>query len=306
MKIDDLKEIILKNSEDKTIEFKRLFHGRGNFYEGFEYLTVDSLDKILFASLFNELPQELEFELKNLLLEICDLKAYQTLVFQKRYLKDDSYEVLRGSLSENLTVIENNLKFNISFKNQNIGFFPDMKIGKEYIESISKDKNILNLFSYTCSFSLYALKGDAKQVVNVDMSKPSLNIGQKNHQINNLDTRKVKFLPFNILKSWSKIRKFAPYDIIIIDPPSFQKGSFAASKDYEKIIKKLDELASDNCIVLSCLNAPELDTGFMINLFKEFAPNFVYKKRLENLSTFPSINKEKSLKNLVFVKSKND
>ena len=66
-------------------------------------------------------------------------------------------------------------------------------------------------------------------------------------------------MPYDILKSWSRIKKRSPYDIIIIDPPSFQKGSFAATKDYEKIIKNLMILANENCVVLSCLNAPELD-----------------------------------------------
>eukprot|EP01156_Anaeramoeba_ignava_P010195 Anaeramoba_ignava/a479057_92.p1 GENE.a479057_92~~a479057_92.p1 ORF type:complete len:182 (-),score=19.08 a479057_92:293-838(-) len=175
-----------------------------------------------------------------------------------------------------------------------------MKLGKEYIKDISKDKNVLNLFSYTCAFSVYALAGGAKQVVNVDMAKGALSTGRENHHINNLDTKKVKFLPLNILKSWSRIKKFAPYDVIVIDPPSFQKGSFAATKDYEKIIKRLDQLASDDCIVLSCLNAPELDCNFVKELFLNNAPEFKYIKRLNNLDTFLSSDEEKSLKNMIF------
>lgn len=132
------------------------------------------------------------------------------------------------------------------------------------------------------------------------MSKGALNTGRENHRTNNLDTKNVKFLPYNILKSWSRIKKYAPYDIIIIDPPSFQKGSFAASKDYEKIIRRLKELASEDCIVLSCLNAPELDTTFIKNLFEENASEFEFVKRLDNLDTFPSNNEEKSLKNMIF------
>ena len=134
------------------------------------------------------------------------------------------------------------------------------------------------------------------------MAKGALTIGRENHHLNNLDTKKVKFMPYDILKSWSRIKKEAPYDIIIIDPPSFQKGSFAATKDYEKIIKKLDTLANENCVVLSCLNAPELDSEFIKNKFSEFAPEFKFSKRLDNLEEFITNNEEKSLKNLVFVK----
>ncbi len=109
-----------------------------------------------------------------------------------------------------------------------------MKKGRQFVYENAKDKKVLNLFSYTCSFSVCASKGEAKEIVNIDMAKNALNTGRLNHQKNNLDTKNVKFLPHNILKSWGKIKKSGPYDIIIIDPPSFQKGSFAATKDYEK------------------------------------------------------------------------
>ena len=72
----------------------------------------------------------------------------------------------------------------------------------------------------------------------------------------------------------------------------------------KKIISKGNELAAENCVVLSCLNAPELDTNFIKNIFSEFAKDFVFERRLENLSTFPAIDDEKALKNLIFVKGK--
>lgn len=300
MIIDELKDLILLNLNDNSKEFKRVFHGRGNYYQDFHYLCVDSFDKILFITLFEAIDEDLERDLKNMFKQIFEEKAFQCLVLQKRYLKKDFLEILNGSLSNNLYAIENNLKYNINLTNQNIGLFPDMKAGREFISSISDNKNILNLFAYTCAFSVVALNANAKQVINVDMSKGALSVGRENHRINNQDTSRVKFLPYNILKSWSRIKKFAPYDIIIIDPPSFQKGSFAASKDYEKIIKRLDELASPKCIVLSCLNAPELDTNFIKDLFAKLAPEFKYVKRLANLTTFPTNNEEKTLKNMIF------
>ncbi len=302
MNLDKLNNIIEKNLEDKNIEFKRLFHGRGNFYDDFEYLTVDSIDKILLVVFYKQV--EIEDEILQSMKTIFDTYSFETLVVQKRYLPNQPHEVLIGNLDEQLYLVENGLKFSISFQNRNFGIFTDMKVGREYLASISKDKNVLNLFSYTCAFSVYAIDGQASQVVNVDMSKGALSNGRVNHHLNNLDTKKVKFLPLNILKSWSRIKKFAPYDVIVIDPPSFQKGSFAATKDYEKIIKRLNELASEDCIVLSCLNAPELDCEFIKQLFAKNAPEFKYIKRLDNLKTFPSFDEEKSLKNLIFKKDK--
>ncbi|MCG3654946.1 class I SAM-dependent methyltransferase [Aliarcobacter butzleri] len=300
MKIENLKKLIQNNLENKTFEIKRVFHGRGNFYEDFNYLTVDSLNEILFATFFEESSDE--NEIIKALKDIANAYNYKTFIVQKKYKKDELNEAIIGEIPPFYIVVENGLKYKINFFNKNIGIFLDMKIGREYISSICKDKNVLNLFSYTCAFSVVAINAKAKQVVNVDMAKGALTTGRENHHLNNLDTKKVKFMPYDILKSWNRIKKEGPYDIIIIDPPSFQKGSFAATKDYEKIIKKLPELASENCIVLSCLNAPELDSDFIKQKFKEFAPTFRFEKRLENLKEFITNNEEKSLKNLIFKK----
>ncbi|MDK2082694.1 class I SAM-dependent methyltransferase [Aliarcobacter butzleri] len=300
MKIENLKKLIQNNLENKTFEIKRVFHGRGNFYEDFNYLTVDSLNEILFATFFEESSDE--NEIIKALKDIANAYNYKTFIVQKKYKKDELNEAIIGEISPFYIVVENGLKYKINFFNKNIGIFLDMKIGREYISSICKDKNVLNLFSYTCAFSVVAINAKAKQVVNVDMAKGALTTGRENHHLNNLDTKKVKFMPYDILKSWNRIKKEGTYDIIIIDPPSFQKGSFAATKDYEKIIKKLPELASKNCIVLSCLNAPELDSDFIKQKFKEFAATFRFEKRLENLKEFITNNEEKSLKNLIFKK----
>jgi len=295
-----LQPIIKKELSKKTKEFRRIFHGRGNFYGKFNFLNIDSINDTFFVSIYKE--NEDQLELINFLKNIAIEYNYNNFIVQKRYIKNAPCEVIFGKIGDNQIAIENGLKYFINFNNKNIGFFPDMKKGREYIQSICKDKNVLNLFSYTCSFSVVAIDAGAKQVVNVDMSKNSLNIGKQNHKLNDLDIRKVKFLPFNILKSWSKIRKFAPYDIIIIDPPSFQRGSFEATNDYRKIVKKLDQLSNGNCIVLSCLNAPELNCDFLIKLFNEEANSFKFVKRLTNLETFISKDEEKSLKNLIFKK----
>ncbi|MFY4786757.1 class I SAM-dependent methyltransferase [Aliarcobacter butzleri] len=300
MKIENLKKLIQNNLENKTFEIKRVFHGRGNFYEDFNYLTVDSLNEILFATFFEESSDE--NEIIKALKDIVNAYNYKTFIVQKKYKKDELNEAIIGEIPPFYIVVENGLKYKINFFNKNIGIFLDMKIGREYINSICKDKNVLNLFSYTCAFSAVAINAKAKQVVNVDMAKGALTTGRENHHLNNLDTKKVKFMPYDILKSWNRIKKEGPYDIIIIDPPSFQKGSFAATKDYEKIIKKLPELASENCIVLSCLNAPELDSDFIKQKFEEYAPTFKFEKRLENLKEFITNNEEKSLKNLIFKK----
>jgi 23S rRNA (cytosine1962-C5)-methyltransferase len=302
MNLDDLKHHLHTISHPLTDEYTRLFHGRGNTYEEYRFLTIDSVDKVLFAVLFDA--DEEEEAILSMLRDFFWAEGkWNALVVQQRYLPTSPSTVIAGELPEQCFAIENGLKYHINFLNaQNIGFFPDMKVGRAFVREHSRDKKVLNLFSYTCSFSLSAIEGGAVSVVNVDMNKNVLAIGRENHRLNQLDTKKVQFMPYNILKSWSRIRKAGPYDLIIIDPPSFQKGSFAATSDYEKIIRRLHEFAAEECIVLSALNAPELESGFIKTLFCENAPEFCYIERLKNLESFPASDEERSLKNLIFKK----
>ncbi len=300
MNLDDLQHLLHTNTTSVTEEYTRLFHGRGNTYGGYRFLTVDSVDKVLFVVLFDA--DEEEEAIVSMLRDFyTQTGKWEALVVQQRYLPSSPSTVAAGELPEQCFAIEDGLKFHINFLNaQNIGFFPDMKIGREFIREHAKGKNVLNLFSYTCSFSVVAIKAGANQVVNVDMNKNVLTMGRENHRLNALETKNVEFMPYNILKSWSRIRKSGPYDLIIIDPPSFQKGSFAATSDYEKIVRRLHEFAAQECIVLSALNAPELECEFIKALFRENAPELEYVERLENLESFPEVENERSLKNLIF------
>ncbi|HQS65566.1 MAG TPA: class I SAM-dependent methyltransferase [Sulfuricurvum sp.] len=302
MTLDDLQHHLKTNATTVTTEYTRLFHGRGNAYDGYSFLTVDSVDKVLFAVLFDM--DDEEEAIVSMLRDFYTAEGkWEALVVQQRYTKDAPSTIIAGEIPTQTFAIENDLKYHINFLNaQNIGFFPDMTIGHTFVRDHAKGKNVLNLFSYTCSFSVVAIEGGATSVVNVDMNKNVLTTGRENHRLNGLDTKKVQFMPYNILKSWSRIKKAGPYDLIIIDPPSFQKGSFAATSDYAKIIRRLHEFAAEECTVLAALNAPELNTAFIKELFYENAPEFSYIKRLENLASFPAINEERSLKNLIFKK----
>nr|WP_321265766.1 class I SAM-dependent methyltransferase [uncultured Sulfurimonas sp.] len=303
MTISDIKEHLQKNSKDLTNEFKRLFHGRGGLYEDFKHLTIDSIDDILSVALYFE--DDKEEELLEMFKSFLASSRHTSLVVQRRYIKGSPSEVIVGELSDDIYVVENGMKIKLNLlSNRNSGYFPDMKNGREFVRENSKDKSVLNLFSYTCAFSVAAMLGGAYKVSNIDMSKGALSTGRTNHHLNDLDTRGVSFHPYNILKSFSRIKKKGPYDLIIIDPPTFQKGSFEATKDYKKLIMKLPQIASEDCTLLACLNSPDLDAEFIKELIKELAPSFKFVKRLENVKEFASKDEERSLKNLVFQRNK--
>jgi len=299
--ISEIKEHIQNNLLNTTDEFKRLFHGRGGLYEGWKHLTIDSIDDILSVALYSE--EREEDELLDMLKEFISDSRYKSIVLQKRYLKGSPSEIIAGELADNLYVVENGIKIKLNLlSNRNSGYFPDMKNGRKFVRENAKDKSVLNLFSYTCAFSLAAAFGGASKISNIDMSKGALSTGRANHHLNELEMRGISFHPYNILKSFSRIKKKAPYDLIIIDPPTFQKGSFEATKDYIKIITKLPQIASNECTLLACLNSPDLDSEFIIDLVKERAPSFRFSHRLENVPEFASIDEDRSLKNLVFIR----
>ncbi|MDT8337595.1 MAG: class I SAM-dependent methyltransferase [Sulfurimonas sp.] len=302
MTIEQLQELLEESAKDTAEEFKRLFHGRGGVYEEWKHLTIDSVDRVLSVALYFE--EESEDKLFEMIKMFVSSSRYTTLVVQRRYIKGSPSEVIIGELSQETFAIENGMKLKLNLlSNQNSLYFPDMKNGRAFVRENAKDKSVLNLFSYTCAFSVAAKLGGARSVSNIDMSKGALSVGRSNHHLNDLDTNGVSFLPYNILKSFSRIKKKGPYDLIIIDPPTFQKGSFEATKDYQKIIKKLPEIAADECMLLACLNSPELDCDFLVDLIKELAPDFEFVERLENPKEFASLDEQRSLKNLLFSRS---
>jgi len=299
--INDLENLINQNHHDTKSDFKRLFHGRGASYKNWEFLTIDSIDKSLYIVFFSEIDVQLETELLKIFEKLYISLNYSCVILQKRYILKEPAQVLFGELPSETYAYELGLKYKLNLiSSRNHGFFADMKNGREFVLNNSRNKKVLNLFSYTCAFSLCAIKGDAKVVVNVDMSKGALTQGRTNHHLNDLSTKNVQFMPYNILKSWNRIKKAGPYDLIIIDPPTFQKGSFIATQDYDKIIKKLNTLCSDSCIVLAASNSPDINSDYIKDIFTEHASDFRFVTRLEILDTFPSLNEERTLKNLIF------
>lgn len=109
---------------------------------------------------------------------------------------------------------------------QKTGFFLDMRSNRAFIENISYGKNVLNAFSYTCAFSLYALRGGASSVLNIDISAEALQAGKENHRLNGLplEHQQAKFLCDDVI-AWLKGRNAESeklnFDLIILDPPSY-------------------------------------------------------------------------------------
>ena len=277
----------------------RLFHGRGGHYAGCEHLCLDWFAPVLLLTSFTPLADDDLATCQQAIAarwQVIRADSQLNLVYQYRSAGETFTQVLQGEVPEPHIVSENGARFQVHLmRGQNHGLFLDMANGREWVRANARYKKVLNLFAYTCGFSVAALQGGADEVVNMDMSKGALGIGKQNHLLNDFSAG-ARFLGHDIFKSWGKLKKLGPYDIIVADPPSNQKGSFVATKDYVRLIRRLPELLADNGEVLLCLNAPELDTTFLRQQVADAAPALEYIERLANPPAFMDVSEEKSLK----------
>lgn len=288
---------------DRTVlDSRRLLHGRGGCYPGLEWCSLDFFAPVLLLTAYQPPPEGFRAWLLTQLSPLWGQPgAPQALVVQHRYRQGAPSESWHGAMPDQAFAQRGRLKFHISFERQNVGYFLDMEPGRQWLEARADGANVLNLFAYTCAFSVVALAAGAETVVNVDMSRGALSAGRENHRLNGLATDRAQFLPLDILKSWSRIRRRGPYDVIIIDPPSYQKGSFIATRDYPKVVRRIAELARPGGQVLACLNAPELDTEFLRDLFTERSPACAARASLPPAANFEDQDPERRLKLMPFV-----
>ncbi|NHO64787.1 methyltransferase [Aestuariicella hydrocarbonica] len=293
---------LLQEASHQAVDSRRLFHGRGCLYPGYEQVTVDLFAPVLWVTFFKA-PEDADFEARVIreLAEIAEVHALAALLVQRRYLPDAPAECVWGELPNTVWACRGQAKFTIQLGGrQNTGFFLDMEPGRGWLEQRAEGKRVLNLFSYTCAFSVVAQMAGAVSVVNVDMSRGALNQGRENHRLNHLPTDSIRFLQENILKSWGRIRRPGPYDIAIIDPPSFQRGSFVAAQDYRKLVRRLPEFMAAGGDVLLCLNAPELGEDFLQALVSEECPDCYFVERLTPSPDFPDKDPNQQLKLMHF------
>ena len=142
--------------------------------------------------------------------------------------------------SEDNVAVENGLKFYVDWlRGQKTGFFVDQRDNRSLLERYSAGKSVLNMFCYTGGFSVYAMRGGAKQVHSVDSSAKAIELTNRNVALNfEGDTRHEAFCEdaFKYLEQAGN-----NYDLIILDPPAFAKHRGAlhnALKGYTRLNNK--------------------------------------------------------------------
>ena len=286
----------------KPVDAQRIFHGRGGLFPGCEHLALDAFPPVFLLTAFAPISGEELAQIHGALMaRWAELAPGEPLnwVFQHRDGHRTEARLMAGTVPEPHVVEEDGARYAVHLlQGQNHGLFLDMAEGRRWVRHQAAGQKVLNLFAYTCAFSIAALQGGAKQVVNLDMSASAIALGQHNHALNGLSG--AGFLAHDLFKTWGKITRSGPYHLIVIDPPSFQKGSFVATQDYVRLMRRLPDLLRPGGRAMLCLNAPELDTAFLHERMHEAAPELVFEQRLPNPAAFADASPERSLKVLIY------
>lgn len=158
-----------------------------------------------------------------------------------------------GEPQSEVEVRENGLKFIVSIEEgQKTGFFLDHREMREQIRELSKQKKVLNCFSYTGGFSIYALAGGASRVDSVDISDPAMKIAQRNVLCNHFNSS----LHQGIVQDVFHFLRENPldYNLVILDPPAFakrQKDIIPACRGYKDINRLVFQKVPAGSLVLT-------------------------------------------------------
>ena len=191
------------------------------------------------------------------ILEGLELRKNQLFVKERHRQKDEEgraqYEKA-GQAQQVRIVEEQGLKFEVNLSDYlDTGLFLDHRNARQWLRHLSQGKRVLNLFSYTGSFSIYALAGGADKVTSVDMSNTYSDWTRRNMKINGHKEGEFNEILTEDCLAWLKQAKKEGrlYDIIVCDPPTFSnskkmdEASLVIDRDYPYLLHDCSKLCAE-------------------------------------------------------------
>ena len=251
----DLRKVF---NPDKTNAY-RLINSEG---DGLPGLIVDRFAEILVAQMHTAGIERLRSRLIDALMEETDTRGIllrnDSQSRRREGLELEEPQVVTGGVPMQVNVRENNVLFLVDpWQGQKTGFFLDQRDKREALRKYTQAKRVLNCFSYSGSFSVYAaLTSEKTRVTSVDISAPAIESARQHFILNGLDPNHHQFLVADVFDYLEQAQgAVEQFDVVVLDPPAFAKTQSAraqALKAYRRLNTLGMQVLRPGGILLTC------------------------------------------------------
>ncbi|HDR7256915.1 TPA: class I SAM-dependent rRNA methyltransferase [Bacillus paranthracis] len=256
----------------------RALNGEG---DGLGGLIIDYYDGYYVVSWYSEGIYTFRDEIIAALQKVANFKGiYEKKRFDTKgkYIEGDDF--VAGERGEfPLIVKENGVNFAVYLNDgAMVGIFLDQRnVRKQIRDKYAKGRTVLNMFSYTGAFSVFAALGGASKTTSVDLANRSLSKTIEQFSVNEVDYEAQDIIVEDVFLYFKyAAKKKMKFDMVVLDPPSFarsKKYTFSAAKDYKNLLKETIAITENNGIIVASTNCSAFDMkkfkGFIDTAFKE-------------------------------------
>jgi 23S rRNA (cytosine1962-C5)-methyltransferase len=175
-----------------------------------------------------------------------------------------------------VVIHENGLLFGIRpYEGYSVGLFLDQRDNRQRVRELAAGRSVLNLFAYTCGFSVAAAAGGATGTVSVDLSPKPLDWGKANFELNGLALEGHEFVKAEAADYLARAKKHERvFDLIIIDAPTFARGrkkgtTFSIKEDLPQLIQSASAVLAPKGVLLVSTNSRQMSTRMLTERVRE-------------------------------------
>ncbi len=259
----------------------RLIHSEG---DGLPGLVVDRFADILVMQIHTAGMERLRPLLIEALLQETGVSGIllrnDSMSRRREGLEVEEPVVVTGEVSEHILIRENGVQFLVDpWQGQKTGFFLDQRDKRESLRKYAQGKRVLNCFSYTGGFSLYAaLTNKDTTVTSIDISSPAIEASRKNFELNSLNPDDYEFRTADVFSSLEEMVEHGEqFDVVVLDPPAFAKTQSArnnALKAYRRLNTLGMQVLRPGGILLTCSCSGVVGMDDLLGVLSQSAQRF--------------------------------
>jgi 23S rRNA (cytosine1962-C5)-methyltransferase len=201
---------------DGTTNAARLVHAEG---DDLSSIVIDRFDDVIVVEIANRGAEHF----KPLLIETLQRELSPRVIFFKNDIparKLEGLPVENEVIDSSTQILESGLKFHVDpAEGQKTGFFLDQRENRRLARTLASGKRVLNLFSYSGAFGVYAAAGGAASFTDVDISARAIDTARENASLNGFTGEHIVADAFQYVRT-----RHDPFDLLICDPPAFAKS----------------------------------------------------------------------------------